>query len=466
MSSAAVTLPRADELFREHFDANARVTSRVFAWLFIGQWAFAMMLALVWSPYGWAGKAQVIHAHVWAALGLGGLLCSLPLFLALKRPAAVETRMVVAVSQMLWSALLIHLSGGRIETHFHVFGSLAFVAFYRDWRVLVPATVVVAGDHLLRGIFWPESVYGIANPEWWRFVEHALWVVFEDVVLVLACVRGVAELRSLAERQAQTEALNHSERVKSEALERALGEIKASHEALSRAEKLAAVGQLAASVGHELRNPLGAVRNGLAYVTRRLNGPPHELAGDKRVPEFLGVMDRELNQCVRIISSLLDFARERKLDMRPCPLRPLVDDAVGLVPARPNVRVDNQVGDELPIPLLDKEQFRQVLANLVQNAVESIPADKAGTVTVSAQAAGDGTVFVAIADNGSGIAAQDLERIFQPLFTTKTKGTGLGLAIVEGLVKKHGGTISVRSAPGHGTVFTVQLPPPAVQKAA
>ena len=88
-------------------------------------------------------------------------------------------------------ALLIHLTGGRIETHFHVFGSLAFLAFYRDWRVLVPATVVVALDHLLRGMFWPQSVYGVVVASEWRWLEHAAWVVFEDMFLVVACLRSV-----------------------------------------------------------------------------------------------------------------------------------------------------------------------------------------------------------------------------------------------------------------------------------
>src|SRR6185295_11419292 len=125
-----------------------------------------------------AGRQSAVHVHVYAAIVLGGLISSLPFLFILTRRGALETRVAVACGQMLWSALLIHLTGGRIETHFHVFGSLAILAFYRDVRVLVPATIVVAGDHFIRGIYWPESVYGITNPEWWRFLEHAAWVVF------------------------------------------------------------------------------------------------------------------------------------------------------------------------------------------------------------------------------------------------------------------------------------------------
>ena len=106
---------------------------------------------------------------------------------------------------MLMGALLIHLTGGRLETHFHVFGSLAFLAFYRDWRVLIPATIVVALDHMLRGMFWPQSVYGVLVVSQWRWVEHAAWVIFEDVFLVVSCLRSVAEMRETAERTATLE---------------------------------------------------------------------------------------------------------------------------------------------------------------------------------------------------------------------------------------------------------------------
>src|SRR5437773_2803615 len=102
-------------------------------------------------------------------------------------PGRVLTRHAVAVGQMLVSALFIHLSGGRIETHFHVFGSLAFLAFYRDWRVLITATVVVAMDHFLRGLLRPQSVYGVAVASVWRAFEHAGWALFTDSFLTASC---------------------------------------------------------------------------------------------------------------------------------------------------------------------------------------------------------------------------------------------------------------------------------------
>jgi len=148
---------------------------------------------------------------VLAAVVLGGLLSALPIALILLRPGWVGTRHVIAFSQVMWSALLIHLTGGRIETHFHVFGSLAFLAFYRDWKVLVTATVTVAADHFLRGLFIPESVYGVANASAWRFLEHAGWVVFEVSVLTYGIWLSLNELRRIAENVAQVEAFAERE---------------------------------------------------------------------------------------------------------------------------------------------------------------------------------------------------------------------------------------------------------------
>src|SRR5438034_316453 len=105
---------------------------------------------------------------------------------------------------------VVALAGGRIETHFHVFGSLAFLAFYRDWRVLISATLVVAADHFVRGVYWPQSVYGVVVASPWRWLEHAGWVLFEDVFLIAFCRQGVRDMRQMAERQVRLEMMNET----------------------------------------------------------------------------------------------------------------------------------------------------------------------------------------------------------------------------------------------------------------
>jgi diguanylate cyclase (GGDEF)-like protein len=180
----------------------------MFAGLMAIQWLAGIAAALWISPLTWAGPQSQTHIHVWAALFLGGAISIFPVMLALLRPGEPSTRYVIATAQMLMSSLLIHLTGGRIETHFHVFGSLAFLAFYRDWRVLLPATVVVAADHFLRGMFWPESVYGVLAVSSWRWLEHAGWVIFEDTFLFIAIRRNVGEMWDIAERTDEIKGLN------------------------------------------------------------------------------------------------------------------------------------------------------------------------------------------------------------------------------------------------------------------
>jgi signal transduction histidine kinase len=236
-------------------------------------------------------------------------------------------------------------------------------------------------------------------------------------------------------------------------------ELTASRDAM---KKLAEVGELAASVGHELRNPLAAVRSGLAYISKRLRDPQiagPNLSQDARIPQFLDLIEHELQASSRIISDLLDFARERPPELRECPLAPLVDEAIALVPQRAHVTLINDVAKNHPIPALDKEQFRQALINLIQNAAEAIPLERVGQVVVRAEGGAGVRWRITVADDGVGIPPELKEKIFKPLFTTKTKGTGLGLAIAAGMVERHGGTLTVDSTPGQGSTFAIELPP-------
>jgi PAS domain S-box-containing protein len=207
--SAAIST-RAAELFKEQQQSITQHTDRLCSWLMIFQWFFAVGIALWLSPRTWSGADSWIHPHIWIAIFLGAIITGFPVYLARRAPGETLTRHSIAVGQMLMSALLIDLTGGRIETHFHVFGSLAILAFYRDWRVLVSATAVIASDHLVRGIFWPVSVFGVLYAPIWRPLEHAGWVLFEVTFLMIAIRQSVSEMHLVAERQAKLEAVNET----------------------------------------------------------------------------------------------------------------------------------------------------------------------------------------------------------------------------------------------------------------
>jgi two-component system sensor histidine kinase HydH len=462
--SAPSLQERTARLHASQLQDMRRRVDGLFVWLMAGQWVCGVGVAWVFSPLAWEGRARTEHVHT--AILLGAVLSVLPILLARWRPGSVLARQGMAVAQVLWSALLIHLTGGRSETHFHIFASLALLAFYRDSWVLLSASAITILDHFARGMLWPQSVYGTADAAWWRFLELAFWVLVTDIVLLAACRVFLREAWETAERRAEAE-LAHEQKLQTQqqARVRAEQELREFQQQYSRMEKLATMGQMAASISHELRNPLAAARTALSCVLLRVANLQDVLT-DSRILHFLDVTERELAVCARIISDVLDFARERPPQLAPCALRPLVDEVLGVVPQRAGVRLVNEVPESLPVPRLDRELFRMVLVNLVQNAVEAVPPGSNGTVRVHAEGGAGVPWRLRVVDDGAGIPAEVLSKIFEPLFTTKTQGTGLGLAIVSALVHKHEGTLTVHSEVGQGTEFLIELPAGALARTA
>ncbi|WP_456427651.1 methyl-accepting chemotaxis protein [Rhodocaloribacter sp.] len=194
---------RSEHLYHAMLENAYARTDRLFGVLMVVQWIAGIVLALVVSPGAWAGTES--QAHVYVAIFLGGAVSLLPAALAFRKPGEVYTRHAIAVGQMLTSGLFIHLTGGRIETHFHIFGSLGILAFYHDWRVLLTATLVTALDHALRAYVWPQSLFGMLTAGPWRVLEHAWWVVFAVAFLIKASFDANREKRAFARQQRDME---------------------------------------------------------------------------------------------------------------------------------------------------------------------------------------------------------------------------------------------------------------------
>ncbi len=195
-------------LLKAHLQSIHRGTDQLFAALMFFQWSAGILAANWISPRTWIGETNYLAEHIWGSILLSGAIMVLAVTQALVLPGRAVTRHVTAVAQMLMAGVLIHQLGGRIETHFYVFGSLAFLAFYRDWKVLVTATVVTALDHLIRGAWWPQSIFGVATVSSWRWLEHVGWLAFADVFLIRSCLLSVREMRSIATRHVELEATN------------------------------------------------------------------------------------------------------------------------------------------------------------------------------------------------------------------------------------------------------------------
>jgi two-component system NtrC family sensor kinase len=243
-------------------------------------------------------------------------------------------------------------------------------------------------------------------------------------------------------------------------------QLRRAHQHLVQSDRLASLGQLAASVAHEINNPLSGVLNYSALMSRILkeDGVPQE-----RLPEFRGYLERVTEQTARagrIVSDLLAFSRRSKPQRAPADLNTIVRTTVSLVSHKlrlMSVEAEMRLAEGLPLLPCDASQLQQVVLNLVMNGAQATRGNGSGRVTVTTRAAegGEGLVLE-VQDDGDGIAADTLDRIFDPFFTTKEEGKslGLGLAVVYGIIESHGGEIGVRSTVGQGATFTVTLPLP------
>ncbi|KAB2968252.1 MAG: HAMP domain-containing protein [Thermoanaerobaculia bacterium] len=259
-----------------------------------------------------------------------------------------------------------------------------------------------------------------------------------------------------------------------ERVEEKTRELEATHQTLMRVEKMASLGKLAASVAHELNNPLAGIATYARLLRRRreeavAKGSP-VTPGDDNV-RILKMVEEEALRCGDIVRNLLLFSRMPGALIAPAELGPIVERCLMLVRHQAQlagVELAAEIAAGVPAIECDAAQIHQALLAMVINALEATP--EGGRVSVAAAPGAAGRVRLTISDSGRGIPPEVIEHVFEPFFTTKPQGSGvgLGLAIVYGIVERHHGTIDVKSKPGSGTVFTVELPvrQPAVPAAA
>ncbi len=233
-------------------------------------------------------------------------------------------------------------------------------------------------------------------------------------------------------------------------------ELEDAQEQLVRQEKLAVLGQLAGGVSHELRNPLGAIKNAAYFLNMALEDPEPD------VKETLEILEKEVETSEKIIWSLLDFARPNPLSLREVDVNGIVEEALSRITVPENVQVVNQLNESLPTILADPDQLGQVFGNIILNAIQAMP--DGGQLTLESEIDGQKGVAISISDTGVGISKENLDKVFEPLFTTKARGIGLGLAVTNALAQRHGGAIEVRSEVDKGSTFTIKLPAKAEQE--
>jgi PAS domain S-box-containing protein len=258
-----------------------------------------------------------------------------------------------------------------------------------------------------------------------------------------------AFLRDITERKQAEEEIRKFNAELEERVEERTHELREAQEQLVRHEKLAVFGQMASSVGHELRNPLSVINTSVYYL--KFVQPD----ADDVIKKHLGIIDQEVRTSEKIITNLLDFARIKSVEREVVSVSELIRKTLERFPVPESVNVILEIPADMPQIFVDSQQMIQVLGNLTVNACQAM--QNGGNLWISSNAQND-MINIIVKDSGVGIPPENMKKIFEPLFTTKTKGIGLGLAVSKKLIEANGGRIEVESEAGLGSTFTIWLP--------
>lgn len=279
---------------------------------------------------------------------------------------------------------------------------------------------------------WPDRPF-------YTFNQYAEMMMFNLIGIVTGILSDLEKRQRRKYEQAATE------------LETAYRQLQDTFEQVRMADRLSALGQLSAGMAHEIRNPLGSIKGGIEIIEEGFDP-------ESRKYEFIQIIKKEINRLDSKISDFLKYAKPAFPERRMCSINKIAHSVIRLVEKRAeqeDVFIATKLSDNLPELLIDAEQIRQALLNIVLNAIQSIK--EGGKIEVETGMDKD-FLYISVSDNGSGIPEENLDRLFDPFFTTKDEGTGLGLSITFQIVKAHDGEVEVKQNNSGGSRFIIKLP--------
>jgi len=279
-----------------------------------------------------------------------------------------------------------------------------------------------------------------------RQMEERMW---QEIIQVIDRIYD-----ELVDNQLKLEKSKEVLEERTAALEKSSSELQSTQDRLIKSEKLAAIGQLAASVAHELRNPLGVIKNSAYYLRDQL-AQAGMIKHYPNIDEFLNIIENEISLSDKIIRDLLNFSLISKPITKLEDINAIIEYAVSISNTPENIRVIMNLQPDINRAFIDQYQIRQSFFNIILNAYQAM--ETGGILEITSRER-EGFIEIEFKDTGTGILQKDHEKIFDALFTTKAKGIGLGLAVTQGIIERHGGHITIESEVGKGTAFTVRLP--------
>jgi len=402
-----------DTLLEEQQVVLRKRIDRAFGWLMLAQWAVIIVLA--WN----------LSVNNWIVFIAGSVLTILPLYFSFIKPGEKDSGYFIAVAQMGFSALFVHLLDGHMQAYFHIFGSLAFLSLYRNWRIVVLASAVIILDLALHDLM---------------VLESSAWIAFEDVFLIYSCIHANIDMKKAA--YTKSELINS--RLDNENLN------------IRRI-------QFFSVISHEIRTPL----SGIIGFSDFLKDSP--LPDEQK--EYVSIISQCSDTLLKLVNDLLDFSRidSGRLDIDPHTFKIkdiilYLENVFSLECQKRNLQFHFEASNDIPEELVgDSHRIRQVLTNLVGNAIKFT---ESGSIQVMLKRQDPSSNFYcwSIADTGVGIHKDYLNQIFSPYTQEHSStarqygGSGLGLAISKKLVELMGGQLNVESTLGKGSTFYFTLP--------
>jgi PAS domain S-box-containing protein len=249
-------------------------------------------------------------------------------------------------------------------------------------------------------------------------------------------------------KKTQNELAKYSQKLE-ELVEKRTEELKQTQAKLVKSERLAAIGELAGMIGHDLRNPLTGIKNSAYFLKKK-----GKTIREAQAIEMIETIDKCVDYSNKIVNDLLDYSREIRLELHECSLSKLLTESLAMANVPEKIEIVNQLQNDVVLKV-DADKIERVFVNLIKNSVEAM--QNVGTLTIDDKIV-DGSLEISFTDTGPGIPDEILPKLFAPLFTTKAKGMGFGLAICKRIIEAHGGTIIVKTSNGKGTTFQIIIP--------
>jgi signal transduction histidine kinase len=504
--------PPAQILFEDHLKQIVSDTNRLFVRLMVCLYFCGIFVAYFFSPSYWDVEKNSFHIYLDLSVIIGLLFLAPGILFSSYCGRKMCTPHVVACSLMLQTGFIIHLTRGAIETHFLIFAILPVLGFYRDYRVLLTATVVVYLEHICRGIWFPHSVYGGIYGMHLKSIEVEAWLLLEVGFIMYANNKSISEMKEIASNQAalahakefvDQKVLQRTEELtkRTADLEEAIKLRKELESQLIQSQKMESIGQLASGVAHEINTPTQYVGNNISFFQDSFNqllelrncyqsvladlDPEQKKVCLKRIKEVEKQNDIDfllkevplalkqtsvgVNRISEIVRSMKSFAHSGGVKTL-IKLQEIVESTltVSTNEWKYSAKIHVDIPGDFPmIPVIPGE-FSQVLLNLIVNASDAIKdaveAKKytLGNITISASCVQQNEFAkIIIEDDALGIPSEIKTRIFDPFFTTKDvgKGTGQGLTLAHNIiVQNHNGSLFYETKINEGTKFIIKIP--------